>query len=149
MQIGLPVVQLYLIGFEAHITLLVEWALTCSLEYLKKKEPRIQYFIFEQSFVFTPATKQQSNPNYYTVGFLYSAGIFLGHSIRKRFQKLKLETKNLRQQGSIALLLHNTLKCTIAIQGLSLFVHCWWPRESVLWGSSVPQCALHKRGSPH
>ena len=77
MQIGLPVVQLYLIGFEAHITLLVEWALTCSLEYLKKKEPRIQYFIFEQSFVFTPATKQQSNPNLLHSGHsLFYKGLF-------------------------------------------------------------------------
>ena len=38
--------------------------------------------------------------------------------------------------GSVALLLHNTLKCS-AILGLSFIVWCWWPRESVLWGSST------------
>ena len=35
--------------------------------------------------------------------------------------------------GSIALLPHNTLKQS-AILGLSFFVRCWWPRESMLQG---------------
>ena len=38
--------------------------------------------------------------------------------------------------GSIALLSHNTLKWS-AILGLSFFVQCWWPWESVLQGSSA------------
>ena len=38
--------------------------------------------------------------------------------------------------GSVALLSNNTLKWS-AILGLSFFVQCWWPRESVLWGSNA------------
>ena len=38
--------------------------------------------------------------------------------------------------GSIALLSHNTLKWSM-ILGLSFFVRCWWPRESMLLGSSA------------
>ena len=38
--------------------------------------------------------------------------------------------------GSVTLLSHNTLKWS-AILGLSFFVRCWWPRESVLWASST------------
>ena len=38
--------------------------------------------------------------------------------------------------GSIALLSHNTLKWS-AILGLSFFAQCWWPRESMLRGSST------------
>ena len=38
--------------------------------------------------------------------------------------------------GSVALLSHNTLKWS-EILGLSFFVQCWRPRESVLWGSSM------------
>ena len=36
--------------------------------------------------------------------------------------------------GSVALLSHNTLKWS-AFLGLSFFVRCWWPRESMLQGS--------------
>ena len=38
--------------------------------------------------------------------------------------------------GSVALLSHNTLKWS-AILGLSFFAWCWWPMESMLWGSSA------------
>ena len=37
---------------------------------------------------------------------------------------------------SVALLSHNTLKWSV-ILGLSFFAWCWWPRESMLWGSSA------------
>ena len=38
--------------------------------------------------------------------------------------------------GSVALLSHNTLKWS-AILGLRFFARCWWPRESMLRGSSA------------
>ena len=38
--------------------------------------------------------------------------------------------------GSIALLLHNTLKWS-AILGLGFFARCWWPRESMIRCSSM------------
>ena len=38
--------------------------------------------------------------------------------------------------GSISLLSHNTLKLKCDF-GTYFFVQCWWPRESVLQGSSV------------
>ena len=44
--------------------------------------------------------------------------------------------KHFSNYGSVALLSHNTLKWS-AILGLSFFAQCWWPRESVLWGSSA------------
>ena len=34
------------------------------------------------------------------------------------------------------MLSHNTLRWSV-ILGLSFFVWCWWPRESMLWGSSA------------
>ena len=38
--------------------------------------------------------------------------------------------------GSVALLSHDALKRS-AILGLSVFVQCWWPRESMLQGSNM------------
>ena len=38
--------------------------------------------------------------------------------------------------GSVALLSHNTLKLSV-ILGLSFILWCWWPRKSVLQGSSA------------
>ena len=39
-------------------------------------------------------------------------------------------------KGSVALLLHNTLKWSVILR-LSFFARCWWHRESMLWGSSM------------
>ena len=51
-------------------------------------------------------------------------------------QNSKVWTMNLYNNGSVALLSRNTLKRS-AILGLRFFVQCWWPRESMLWGSSA------------
>ena len=62
--------------------------------------------------------------------------IILGNSYLS-LHKYKQSTKYLYMHyGSVALLSHNTLKRS-AILGLSFLAQCWWPRESVLWGSSV------------
>ena len=63
-------------------------------------------------------------------------------NLRKVLQNVKRENRKsifiptYVHIGSVALLSHYTLKGS-AILGLSFFAWCWWPRESMLWGSSM------------
>ena len=75
---------------------------------------------------------KQSNVNVLFQEFwLYYLHSYIGRYLL--FQKKSLYCSF---YASVALLSHNTLKWCVFL-GLNFFGRWWWPRESVLWGSSA------------